>query len=48
MLSRGYGGEPVILNDFKARPRDWVWLFFAVFVSIAFLYLGDKLKFGIL
>ncbi|MDD5618634.1 MAG: cobalt ECF transporter T component CbiQ [Candidatus Omnitrophica bacterium] len=27
MLSRGYSGETVLLNDFKARPKDWAWLF---------------------
>jgi len=48
MVSRGYGGEPIVLNDFKTRPRDWVLLFFAGLVSLTLLYLGDKLKFGIL
>ena len=27
MLSRGYRGEPVILDDFKIRAKDAVWLF---------------------
>lgn len=26
MLSRGFRGEPVVLDEFKARPRDVVWL----------------------
>ncbi|MBI5872971.1 MAG: hypothetical protein HZB36_02370 [Candidatus Omnitrophica bacterium] len=26
MLSRGYRGEPLILNDFKAKAKDWFWL----------------------
>jgi cobalt/nickel transport system permease protein len=26
MLSRGYRGEPVVLNEFKATPGDWLWL----------------------
>lgn len=26
MLSRGYRGEPIALNDFKTKPRDWLWL----------------------
>lgn len=26
MLSRGYSGEPAVLNDFKAKPKDWLWL----------------------
>jgi len=48
MLSRGFGGEPVILKDLKTKPRDWVWLFFAVCLSVALLYFGDKWKFNIL
>jgi len=26
MLSRGYRGEPVTLNELKTKPRDWLWL----------------------
>ncbi|MFH0827197.1 MAG: cobalt ECF transporter T component CbiQ [Candidatus Omnitrophota bacterium] len=26
MLSRGFGGEPKVLDEFKASPRDWLWL----------------------
>jgi len=26
MLSRGYNGEPLILNQFKTGLRDWLWL----------------------
>ncbi|MDD5465438.1 MAG: energy-coupling factor transporter transmembrane component T [Candidatus Omnitrophica bacterium] len=26
MLSRGYRGEAMVWNDFKFRPRDWLWL----------------------
>ncbi|MDO8525139.1 MAG: cobalt ECF transporter T component CbiQ [Candidatus Omnitrophota bacterium] len=37
MLSRGYSGEPVILNDFKAGPRDWICLASSVFLSVALL-----------
>ncbi|MFA6142009.1 MAG: cobalt ECF transporter T component CbiQ [Candidatus Omnitrophota bacterium] len=48
MLARGYSGEPVVINDFRARPRDWVWLFFVVFVSAGLIILGDKWKFNIL
>jgi len=48
MLSRGYNGEPVVLNDFRTRPRDWVWLFFVIFTSITFLVIGNRLKYGIL
>ncbi|MDD5436582.1 MAG: cobalt ECF transporter T component CbiQ [Candidatus Omnitrophica bacterium] len=38
MLSRGYSGEPAIFNDFKARPRDWVWL--ACSVVLTFISLN--------
>lgn len=27
MLSRGYSGEPIVLDSFKTRLRDWLWLF---------------------
>jgi cobalt/nickel transport system permease protein len=30
MLSRGYTGEPQLLNGFKSRRRDWVWVFFVM------------------
>ncbi|MBU1261798.1 cobalt ECF transporter T component CbiQ [bacterium] len=39
MLSRGYTGEPVILDDFKTKKRDWVWLFLTAFFFVAILYL---------
>jgi len=29
MLSRGYSGEPSVLEDFRWRVKDWVWLIFA-------------------
>ena len=32
MLSRGYRGEPVILNDFRTRLRDWLWLGIVVII----------------
>jgi cobalt/nickel transport system permease protein len=32
MLSRGYQGEALAWNDFRAKPRDWLWLFVAVLV----------------
>ena len=22
----GYSGEPAVLNDFKVKPKDWLWL----------------------
>ena len=33
MISRGFRGEPVLLEDFRAKPRDWLWL--ALFLSLA-------------
>lgn len=30
MLSRGYRGEPVVLHDFKAKAKDWIWLLFVL------------------
>ena len=48
MLSRGYNGEPAVLNDFKTRPRDWEWLFFAILIAITFLYLGNRWEPGML
>lgn len=48
MLARGYTGEPVVINDFRTKARDWIWLFFAVSVSAGLLILGDKWKLNIL
>ncbi len=33
MLSRGYRGEPVILNDFAFKGKDWLWLFLVALIS---------------
>ncbi len=44
MLSRGYSGEPVALNDFKIKAKDWLWLFFVVIISIAMHYLNHRIK----
>jgi cobalt/nickel transport system permease protein len=38
MLSRGYIGEPVILNDFKIQIRDWLWLSTVVIIFILVVY----------
>ena len=44
MLSRGYTGEPVILDDFKTKLADYVWLFFVViFIAIIFYLKGRML-----
>jgi len=44
MLSRGYRGEPLVLHDFKAGLRDWLWLFMATIVFVWVLYFNYKLK----
>jgi energy-coupling factor transporter transmembrane protein EcfT len=40
MLSRGYQGEPVAINDFKTKPDDWAWLSFSMMVSAALLWIN--------
>jgi cobalt/nickel transport system permease protein len=40
MLSRGYRGEPLILNDFKIKAADWLWLFLVVLISALAFYFG--------
>jgi cobalt/nickel transport system permease protein len=44
MLSRGYRGEPCLLDDFKSKPRDWLWLFFMLGISASMLYLNNQVK----
>ena len=39
MLSRGYTGEQVYVDDFKTKPRDWVWLFLVVMFLATLLLL---------
>ena len=39
MLSRGYQGEAVTWNDFKIKPRDWLWLFTVILLGTAAIYL---------
>lgn len=34
MLSRGYTGEARVLNEFKARLKDWLWLFGATILIV--------------
>ena len=43
MLSRGYTGEPVILDDFKTKLIDWVWLFFVAMFIIIIFYLKGRM-----
>ena len=42
MLSRGYRGEPMVLNDFRSRPGDWFWLFIAVLIFCSAFYLNHR------
>ncbi|MFH0940962.1 MAG: cobalt ECF transporter T component CbiQ [Candidatus Omnitrophota bacterium] len=42
MLSRGYKGEPVVLNDFKARIIDGLWLFIVVLITGMLFYLSYR------
>ncbi len=35
MLSRGYSGEPAVLNDFKVRFKDWLWLSVVLALALA-------------
>lgn len=34
MLSRGYRGEPAVLDDFKTGAIDWIWLFCATIIFL--------------
>jgi len=38
MLSRGYRGEPLLLDEFHVGTRDWLWLFSAVLVSVSLFF----------
>ncbi len=40
MLSRGFRGESVVLNDFNAKVIDWVWLFVVIAISISVVCLS--------
>lgn len=42
MLSRGYTGEPRLLDEFRINSGDWLWLFFAALISVLVIYL-DKI-----
>lgn len=44
MLSRGYRGEPVVLNDFKTKAIDWAWLFITIIISVSVVYLDRRIK----
>lgn len=44
MLSRGYKGEPAVLDNYKAGPIDWLWLFIAMLVFISVCCLNYLIK----
>lgn len=44
MLSRGYRGEPLILEDFKMRSRDWLWLFLVLIISVMLFFLNYQMN----
>jgi cobalt/nickel transport system permease protein len=44
MLSRGYRGEPVIMDDFKMTAKDGWWLCFVVILSASMIYFNYRLK----
>jgi len=44
MLSRGYRGEPAILNDFKIQLRDWLWLFTVLIIFVLIIYFNCWFK----
>jgi cobalt/nickel transport system permease protein len=44
MLSRGYSSEARVLNEFKARLRDWLWLFAAAAILALNLIFEISLK----
>ena len=43
MLSRGYTGEPRLLSELQATPKDWVWLFGAALICAGLFYSGQRL-----
>ena len=40
MLSRGYGGEPVVADKFKMKALDWAWLVCSVVICGWSIYYG--------
>jgi cobalt/nickel transport system permease protein len=44
MLSRGYQGEVLIIDDFKMRSRDWLWLAGSGVVVLSMFYFSLVLK----
>jgi len=38
MLSRGFRGEPTVLNQFQIKPRDWWWAFGSIVIILLLVY----------
>jgi cobalt/nickel transport system permease protein len=43
MLSRGYRGEPLVMDDFKIKARDGLWLCFVLIISASMIYVQYRL-----
>jgi cobalt/nickel transport system permease protein len=44
MLSRGYQGEPVALDEYKLTAKDWLWLLCVLSVSALVFYYDHRLN----
>lgn len=44
MLSRGYCGEPRVLNEFHARARDWWWVSAVFLFFFLMIWIGYRTK----
>lgn len=44
MLSRGYRGEALVWDEFRTRPKDWLWLCFVCIISVLLFVLNLEVK----
>ena len=44
MVSRGFRGEPVTLDHFQTKPRDWFWLFATIVVILLLGYAEHRMS----
>ena len=44
MVSRGFRGEPVTLDHFQTKPRDWFWLFATIAVILLLGYAEHRMS----
>lgn len=44
MLSRGFTGEPFVLNEFKIKTKDWLWACLVITVSFLSVFLNAHVK----